>query len=74
MERNGGESVSALMSEEYAEEAEIGSITDDDVSSHSSLAVSSSAFESNGGLSSNSEEVHLLPFFYWFPCFILLQF
>ncbi|PSS30332.1 Myosin-H heavy chain like [Actinidia chinensis var. chinensis] len=57
MERNGGESVSALMSEEYAEEAEIGSITDDDVSSHSSLAVSSSAFESNGGLSSNSEEV-----------------
>ncbi|XP_057482273.1 uncharacterized protein LOC130769110 isoform X2 [Actinidia eriantha] len=56
MERNGGESVSALMSEEYAEEAEIGSITDDDVSSHSSLAVSSPAFESNGGLSSNSEE------------------
>ncbi|KAI8533437.1 hypothetical protein RHMOL_Rhmol10G0010200 [Rhododendron molle] len=46
MERNGSESVSALMSEEYAaEEAEIASITDDDGSSHSSSAVSSSAFE-----------------------------
>lgn len=52
MERNGSESVSALMSEEYAaEEAEIASVTDDDVSSHSSSAVSSSAFE----------VVHLLP-------------
>ncbi|KAL7232754.1 hypothetical protein ACSBR2_010712 [Camellia fascicularis] len=56
MERNGGESVSALMNEEYAEEAEIASITDDDVSSHSSLAISSSAFETNGGLSPRSEE------------------
>lgn len=57
MEQNGGESVSALMNEEYAEEAEIASITDDDVSSHSSVALSSSAFETIGGLSHYSHEV-----------------
>lgn len=57
MERNGGESVSALMNEEYAEEAEIASVTDDDVSSHSSVALSSSVFEINGGLSRHSHEV-----------------
>jgi hypothetical protein len=34
----GGDSVSALMNGEYAEEAEIDAITDDDVSSHSSMA------------------------------------
>ncbi|GAV64295.1 NT-C2 domain-containing protein [Cephalotus follicularis] len=47
-DNNGFESVSALMNEEYAEEAESASFTDDDVPSHSSLIVSSSAFESNG--------------------------
>lgn len=48
MERSVGESVSALMNEEYAEEAEGASFTEDDVSSHSSsIAVSSSTFESN---------------------------
>ncbi|KAK6155279.1 hypothetical protein DH2020_009527 [Rehmannia glutinosa] len=45
MDRNRAESVSALMSEEYAEEAEVASFTtdDDDVSSYSSLAVTSTA-------------------------------
>ncbi|KAK4363158.1 hypothetical protein RND71_018399 [Anisodus tanguticus] len=43
------ESVSTLTSEEYAEEAEIASFTDDDGSSHSSVAVSSSANGSNCG-------------------------
>ncbi|KAE8720140.1 F28J7.14 protein, putative isoform 1 [Hibiscus syriacus] len=42
------ESVSSLMDEDYAEEAEIASFTDDDVSSHSSLTASSSTLESNG--------------------------
>ncbi|KAE8710048.1 F28J7.14 protein, putative isoform 1 [Hibiscus syriacus] len=37
----------SLMDEEYAEEAEIASFTDDDVSSHSSLTISSSTLESN---------------------------
>lgn len=46
LENDGRESVSALMNEEYADEAEIASFTDDDVSSHSSLTISSSAFES----------------------------
>eukprot|EP00268_Persea_americana_P064193 TRINITY_DN841_c0_g1_i1.p1 TRINITY_DN841_c0_g1~~TRINITY_DN841_c0_g1_i1.p1 ORF type:complete len:1154 (-),score=289.59 TRINITY_DN841_c0_g1_i1:304-3765(-) len=45
LEKDGKESVSALMNEEYADEAEIASFTDDDVSSHSSLTISSSAFE-----------------------------
>ncbi|CAK7328283.1 unnamed protein product [Dovyalis caffra] len=48
MEKNSGESVSGLMNEEYAEEAEVASFTDDDVSSHSSLA--------NGGLPPQNEE------------------
>lgn len=56
MERNTFESVSALMNEEYAEEAETTSCTDDDVSSHSSIAVSSSAFESNGGSTPQKEQ------------------
>ncbi|TXG54832.1 hypothetical protein EZV62_020088 [Acer yangbiense] len=55
-DKNGGESVSALMNEEYAEEAEIASITDDDDSSHSSVIVSSSSTESNKGLPSQNEE------------------
>ncbi|XP_059644183.1 uncharacterized protein LOC132285959 [Cornus florida] len=56
LERNGAESVSALMNEEYAEEAEIASFTDDDVSSHSSLAASSPALESNAVLPPQNEE------------------
>ncbi|KAK1271882.1 hypothetical protein QJS04_geneDACA014119 [Acorus gramineus] len=43
------ESVSALMNEEYAEEAEVSSFTDDDMSSHSSLTTLSSAREANSG-------------------------
>ncbi|XVE84131.1 hypothetical protein DITRI_Ditri16bG0144900 [Diplodiscus trichospermus] len=56
LDRKGSESVSALMDEEYAEEAEVASLTDDDVSSHSSLAVSSSTFDSNGSSLSRNEE------------------
>ncbi|XWS44029.1 hypothetical protein CRYUN_Cryun15aG0010200 [Craigia yunnanensis] len=56
LDRKGSESVSALMDEEYAEEAEVASFTDDDVSSHSSLIVSSSALESNGGSVPRNEE------------------
>ncbi|CAL9096794.1 unnamed protein product [Musa acuminata var. zebrina] len=48
---DGKESVSDLMNEEYAEEAEIASFTDDDVSSPSSLANSSSALEANADFS-----------------------
>ncbi|BAU01547.1 hypothetical protein LR48_Vigan10g213700 [Vigna angularis] len=47
-ENNGGDSVSTLMNEEYAEEAEIASFTDDDVSSHSSAAAVSPALNSRG--------------------------
>ncbi|KAK1295354.1 hypothetical protein QJS10_CPA16g00187 [Acorus calamus] len=43
------ESVSALMNEEYAEEAEVSSFTDDDMSSHSSLTTLSSAREASSG-------------------------
>ncbi|WJX29771.1 hypothetical protein P8452_18376 [Trifolium repens] len=43
----GSDSVSTLMNEEYAEEAEIASFTDDDVSSHSSMAAVSNSFESS---------------------------
>ncbi|KAL8475281.1 hypothetical protein ACS0TY_028096 [Phlomoides rotata] len=47
LDRNHAESVSALMSEEYAEEAEVASFTtDDDVSSQSSLAVNSNGSSS----------------------------
>ncbi|XP_052196971.1 uncharacterized protein LOC127804203 isoform X2 [Diospyros lotus] len=56
VEGNGGGSVSALMNEEYAEEAEIASLADDDVSSHSYLAASSAAFEAIGILSPHREE------------------
>lgn len=49
MDRNEVDSVSALMNEEYAEEAETASYSDDDISSHSSVVVSSSAADSNGG-------------------------
>ncbi|KAH0933716.1 hypothetical protein HID58_010833 [Brassica napus] len=55
--KDGGESVSALMNEEYDKEAEIASITDDDISSHSSLTVvSSSTLESNAAFSVPTEE------------------
>ncbi|PIN03857.1 hypothetical protein CDL12_23613 [Handroanthus impetiginosus] len=57
IDTNHGESVTALMSGEYAEGAEGGSFsTDDDVSSHSSLAVTSSAADSNGGSSPQNKE------------------
>ncbi|TKY46405.1 hypothetical protein E2542_SST28444 [Spatholobus suberectus] len=47
-DNNGGDSVSTLMNEEYAEEAEIASFTDDDGSSHSSVAAVSTSLESSG--------------------------
>ncbi|KAG8384953.1 hypothetical protein BUALT_Bualt04G0171700 [Buddleja alternifolia] len=57
MDSNRAESVSALMSEEYAEEAEVASFTtDDDVCSQSSLVVTSSAAESNGSSSPQNKE------------------
>ncbi|KAM7268655.1 hypothetical protein ACFE04_010821 [Oxalis oulophora] len=56
---NGGESVSTLMNEEYAEEAEFASFTDDDGSSHSSVTVASSTFESNGSLPPQSHETKM---------------
>ncbi|KAK7311370.1 hypothetical protein RJT34_09476 [Clitoria ternatea] len=43
-----GDSVSALMNEEYAEEAESSTFTDDDVSSHSSVAAITTSSESSG--------------------------
>lgn len=61
---NGSESVSALMNGDYAEEAEVGSFTDDDVSSHSSVAVSYSTLESNGGSPTNKEVLLFLPILY----------
>jgi len=54
LDRDGRESVSALMSEEYAEEAEIASFTDDDVSSQSSLGNLASASEANAELAAQS--------------------
>ncbi|XP_044503013.1 uncharacterized protein LOC123223738 [Mangifera indica] len=56
LDQNGRESVSALTNEEYAEEAEVAAFTDDDVSSHSSLIVSSSAAKSNIGLPPQNEK------------------
>ncbi|KAM1410568.1 hypothetical protein ACFX13_023665 [Malus domestica] len=41
LDNAGSESVSALMNEEYVEEVEVASFTDDDVSSHSSQTISS---------------------------------
>lgn len=55
LEKNYSESVSALMNEEYAEEAETASVTDDDISSQSSMAAASSTFGSNGNLSPQRE-------------------
>ncbi|KAJ0977002.1 hypothetical protein J5N97_012476 [Dioscorea zingiberensis] len=58
LDKDGRESVSALMSEEYAEEAEIASFTDDDISSHSSINISSSTIEANADvpIQNNSQE------------------
>ncbi|PRQ54210.1 putative EEIG1/EHBP1 domain-containing protein [Rosa chinensis] len=55
LDKAGGESVSALMDEEYGDEAEVASFTDDDVSSHSSQTVSSS-LETNRGVSPPKDE------------------
>jgi hypothetical protein len=61
---NGGsDSVSTLMNEEYAEEAEIASFTDDDVSSHSSLAAVSNSFESSGFTPPKLDKVLVYYFF-----------
>lgn len=56
-DNNGSDSVSALMNGEYAEEAEIASFTDDDVSSHSSLAAITTSPESSGCMPREHEEV-----------------
>ncbi|KAA8528993.1 hypothetical protein F0562_033519 [Nyssa sinensis] len=45
LDKDGGESVSEFINEEYDGESEIASFTDDDVSSHSSRTISSSGFE-----------------------------
>lgn len=65
LDKSGGESVSALMNEEYAEEAESASFTDDDVSSRSSPTVSSTV-EMNNGFPRNEEVLNtfLLLFYY----------
>ncbi|KVI02428.1 EEIG1/EHBP1 N-terminal domain-containing protein [Cynara cardunculus var. scolymus] len=55
LDKNHSESVSALMNEEYAEEAETASITNDDNSSQSSMAAASSTIGSNGNLSPQRE-------------------
>ncbi|XP_020232590.1 uncharacterized protein LOC109812935 [Cajanus cajan] len=55
-DNHGGDSVSTLMNEEYAEEAEIASFTDDDGSSHSSVAAVSTSIESSGFTSSKLEK------------------
>ncbi|KAM1130034.1 hypothetical protein ACFX19_045439 [Malus domestica] len=55
LDNAGSESVSALMNGEYAEEAEVASFTDDDVSSHSSQTISS-ALETNHTMSPRKQE------------------
>ncbi|XP_043703984.1 uncharacterized protein LOC122654077 isoform X2 [Telopea speciosissima] len=58
LDKDGKESISTLMSEEYSEEVEIASFTDDDVSSHSSFSVpSSAAVEAAGGSPPQNLEV-----------------
>ncbi|XP_077211937.1 uncharacterized protein LOC143847132 [Tasmannia lanceolata] len=57
LDKEGRESVSALMGEEYADEAEIASFSDDDGSSHSSLTVSSSAFETSADSPSQNDTI-----------------
>ncbi|XP_024974971.1 uncharacterized protein LOC112513080 [Cynara cardunculus var. scolymus] len=60
LDKNHSESVSALMNEEYAEEAETASITNDDNSSQSSMAAASSTIGSNGNLSPQRELTNLI--------------
>ncbi|KAL4387297.1 hypothetical protein GQ457_09G009140 [Hibiscus cannabinus] len=55
LDKKGSETVSALMDGEYGEEDEVASFTDDDVSSRSSLAASST-LESNGASLPPNEE------------------
>ncbi|XP_038717962.1 uncharacterized protein LOC120011024 isoform X2 [Tripterygium wilfordii] len=55
LDKNGLESVSAMMNEEYTKEAGNASFQDDDISSHTSQAASS-AFQSNGELPLQSKE------------------
>ncbi|TKY63089.1 DIL domain containing protein [Spatholobus suberectus] len=55
-DNNGSESVSTLMNGEYAEEAEIASFTDDDVSSHSSAAAVTTSSESSVCMPPEPEE------------------
>ncbi|KAK7260629.1 hypothetical protein RIF29_26847 [Crotalaria pallida] len=54
--KDNGDSVSALVNEEYAEEAEVASFTDDDVSSHSSVAAVTTSPKSSGCLPPEYEE------------------
>jgi hypothetical protein len=61
-----GDSVSALMNGEYAEEAENTSITDDDVSSHSSVAAVINSPESSAYIPPDREEVLMFSLFYSF--------
>lgn len=56
LDNGSGESVSDLMNENYTEETDIASFTDDDGSSHSSVAASSPV-KFNGGLTTRNEEV-----------------
>ncbi|XP_056169821.1 uncharacterized protein LOC115672870 isoform X2 [Syzygium oleosum] len=56
LDKNGSESVAALMREEYAAEAEMTSFTDDDVSSHASVSIPSSPLRSNGILPPQNEQ------------------
>lgn len=55
LKNNGSLSVSAFGNDEYSDEAEIASFTDDSVSSHSSLTLVSSAFESYSDTRHNEE-------------------
>ncbi|KAJ4974287.1 hypothetical protein NE237_007461 [Protea cynaroides] len=57
LDKDGKESISSLMSEEYSEEVEIASFTDDDVSSHSSFNVPSSSVEAAEGSPPHNLEV-----------------
>lgn len=66
LDKAGGESVSGLMNEDYAEEAEVASFTDDDVSSHSSQTISS-ALDTNRTLSPKKQEVMILLVFIFSP-------
>ncbi|KAL6969297.1 hypothetical protein U1Q18_029017 [Sarracenia purpurea var. burkii] len=57
LDKNGGESLSKLMTEINDNESEVASFTDDDVSSHSSRTTSSSTIEANKASFSENKEV-----------------